>query len=89
MVWYGRRQPQLRLASHPCRGARPMPGAWPPSPPLLRACYPRYLPPASRTRAPLFQRGATDLFRFTGPSVGPVTSVTLRIVERGLLGTAW
>jgi hypothetical protein len=43
----------------------------------------------SHTRAPLFQRGSTDLFRFPAPDVGPLRALTLRTVERGLLGTAW
>ena len=45
-------------------------------------------PPRSHKRAALFQRGATDLFHFTGPDIGRLRCVTLRTVERGLLGTA-
>lgn len=64
----------------------------PPNPPNPTATAPSHgtsHPPPSRTRATLFQRGSTDLFRFDGPDVGRLRCATIRTVERGLLGTAW
>ena len=61
-------------------------------PPLQAPTHARTHPPArtsSHTRTALFDRGATDLFQFSGPDVGRLRCATLRVVERGLVGSSW